>query len=181
MKRLLWLVLLLSLGLNVGLGMRVLRGDDAAERTEWRDGPRRDGPDGPGRRGGRGGPDGPGGPEGPGGRDRRGPGLERFRDLDLSQDQRDALQALWNSNWTVMNENRERLDAIREAMRELFAQPELDRGRVTEARRHHGRLQAELDSLVTEQLLREMEILTPEQRRDYLESMPWRKPDRGPR
>jgi len=165
MKRLPWFLLLLSLGLNVGLGWRALRADRETPRVEW-------------RRGGR-----AGGPEAPGhsGRGHRGQGLERFNDLDLSEAQRARLEELRADHWEVMADHRRRLDAFRGEMRALFEAPVIDRERLGEVRRRHARLQAELDSLVTEHLLRELEVLSPEQRGLYLERMPWRRPGPGRR
>lgn len=159
MKRPLLFLLLASLGLNVGLGIRALR-DDAPvpEARGLREGRRHPGPEhgGPGRPG------------------RRFPGAERFQGLELSADQEARLQALRDDHFAVMRRHRTDLDAFRDEMRALFGADVVDRARVAEVRRRHGRLQAELDSLVTEQLLRELEVLTPGQRRLYLERMPWR-------
>lgn len=160
MRRWLWFLLLLSLGLNVGLGLRVSR--DPEEHRVFRRG--------------RGGEQ----REGRGHADRReGPGnpfsMERFRDLGLSDAQRHRLETLLDEYKGRLAERRKGLRGHRSELRGLLCDPDIDRERIAETRRRHGRLQADLDSLVTEMLLSELEVLTPDQRRRYLERMPWRK------
>jgi len=164
MKRLILLLLLISVGLNLGLGWRLRQIEDRlhprSESTMKQ--PRH----GAGRSG-----DILSGPQ----------GMARFEDLGLTADQHDRLQAMREEHRTDMLSRRDRLMASRDELHEVLSTGGLDRDRITEIRRRHGREQANLDSLVTERLLQELEILTPEQRTRYLEKMPWRRLGSGGR
>lgn len=159
MRYLLWILLLISLGLNVGL---LVRSQDAPEGKPWRHDlvP----------------PEGGHGP-GPGfGGDGR-----RFTGLDLTETQHDRLMEM-RGRW------REDLGPLRaemrsgfEEMRDLLREEDIDRERVAGARRRLAAIRAEVDSLVADHLLEELELLTPEQRERYLERMPWNRMGGGGR
>ena len=169
-KYLVWVLLLVSLGLNAALLIRIL---DRPEKPVWRRdmgphghavGPRA-GNDGPGPRDGGERPDGSGG---------MGEG-RRFTGLDLSEDQHERLQEL-RGGWQVqMDPLRRDMQTLFAEMRDLLTDESIDRERVGAARRRLAAIRAEVDSLVSEHLLEELELLTPEQRDRYLERMPWER------
>lgn len=168
MRKLLWILLLVSVGLNIGLLVRSNRG--SMIRPWQRDvacplpgpGMGAEHPD-PGH-------DGPG-PDGPG----------RFQALGLSEDQHDRLRALREADRPLVAERREAMREVMTEMRALMAAEHLDRGRVTELRRRMALIRAEMDSLVADRLLDELEILEPAQRERYLRRMPWERFGRGMR
>lgn len=186
MNRLLRLLLLVSIGLNLGLGWALLR-DRAdsggpsrrphADRT-WRERPA------------------------PGDSvawrrvmDRR---LERLSAaLDLEPRQAEQLQRLQLDNAPLMQAARQRVTDRREAVRAAVdagvpGDPPGGEEGVRGALRELRRAQAELDSLAQEFLLQEFAVLTPEQRGRYARLLPlepWRgdgprgpgAPGEGPR
>lgn len=87
--------------------------------------------------------------------------------LDLSVEQRDALWTLHREDGSQVIARRRQLQLARVAMQDLYAagQPEL--AAVQAQQRQISQLQAALDSVVVEIMHRERGILTPEQRRDY--------------
>jgi Spy/CpxP family protein refolding chaperone len=66
----------------------------------------------------------------------------------------------------------------REILRSLVTSDEIDQDRIRRAIAELGREQAVLDSLVAETVLQEMSILDPDQRRRYLEMLPFEKDGR---
>ncbi len=198
MSRLGWFVLLLSLGINLGLGYRLfLAGLDqprGAEGPSWQEGWERG--SGPGRGGPDGGPDGPDGSNGPGGR--RGGGgrwagkdgrpaladtarMRRFMErrleslvqrLDLNEDQRQSFADLHRQNGRRIIAQRGMVEEAREQLMGMLKvdSPQLED--VRQAVHRVGRQEALLDSLITESLLQEMDFLTPEQRQRYLQFLP---------
>ncbi len=160
MKRLTLFLLLISLGLNVGLGVRMYQAGKSV--PPWAGGkgmaPRSEEGQRWNRRPGRGGH----------------PRQAMFKDLDLSVDQQSQLTAMREEHREDMFEQRQNLGEFRQELRTLLQAKVLDRERIAAIRSRHGHEQARLDSLVTERLLQELEILTPEQRERYLDRMPWR-------
>lgn len=190
MKRLGWLVLLISLGLNLGLGYRLLnppRPWDGPLAPPWGEGP------------GHGPADGPPRGEGPGselavdqgdstqwrrimaGRLRR--VAER---LELTPAQLDVFRATHQENAAGLLAQRHLVEDARARLQAMVAAGEAPPDSVRQAIREVGRSQALLDSLITETMLLEMEVLTPDQRARYLQilpglrgSAPGRSPGRG--
>ncbi|MCB1184572.1 periplasmic heavy metal sensor [bacterium] len=162
MRKIWILILLVSLGLNVGLGVRVLRGGGPL-REEF----------GPGRRG-----DGPGWEQGAGAdstawrriMDRRLGHLARR--LDLSPAQVEAFREAQADLDGRLRRARRNLFAARLRVRELMITGPVDRPALRDAMAEVGRRQAEMDSLATETLLRELEALEPGQREAYLDFIP---------
>lgn len=171
MNRVLRLVLLVSLGLNLGLGWAVLRGREAT--------------------------DGPPPQAGHRWRERPAPAdsaawrrmmehrLERLAArLDLAPDQSARLRALQEANGPLVRAGRDRIEAARQAVRRAADGGAFDDARVREALRGLRRAQADLDSLTQEFLLQECAVMNEGQRARYLELLPldpWRsaRPD-GP-
>jgi len=152
MKRGWLIVLLLSLGLNVGLGVNLLRRDQVPPPLAGERGPA----------------DLEAGPDHAQAERFLRRRLERMAaELGLSAEQRTAL-------WNVHAEAGERIFAQRQAMREARAEmhedlaaPAPDLARIHSVQRRISALQAELDSLVVEVMVRERAVLTPEQRERY--------------
>ena len=95
-------------------------------------------------------------------------------DLGLSDEQRQDLQVVYDETFTKILEATARTRQTREELATYYVGPQFD---TEELERILGRLNAaygELDSLVSGTILREAAILTSEQRRRYLEVMPWR-------
>ena len=167
MKRGWLLVLLISLGLNVGLGYRLWQ-----LRCECP-------------------PGAPAGHEGRGGQHgRRGfaPGDSlRWRDmaeqrvrvlaerLSLAPEQVNALQEVQLRQGRLIHQNRQAVEGFRRDLHAMMAEQALDRPAVRAAMHELGRRQALLDSLVTETVLLEMEILDPDQRAQYRQMMPFER------
>lgn len=166
MKRGWMIVLLLSLGLNVGLGANYLR--------------HRQPPPPPER-------------EHPGDREERPmPSREQVnafmrhrldrmaRDLDLSEEQQEQLWALHETVGREVITRRAAMFEARARLREIYRQEPLDRAAMMALQRDMSSLQAELDSVVVEILFQERSVLTPEQRENYGGMFPFGQ-DRAPR
>ncbi|MFH1680142.1 MAG: periplasmic heavy metal sensor [Candidatus Eisenbacteria bacterium] len=164
MKRGWFLVLAVSIGLNAGLLYNTFH----AER--WGAGPSRPpfllppGPPGEGR------------PYGSEARDFAGHRLRRLADrLRLDADQRSRMSRIIEENMPVIMEKRDRVQKARHALREEYLKPEPDGARVRSLVRELNESQACLDSLVAETMLREADLLTPDQRARYLDAIPWER------
>lgn len=176
MKKGWMIVLLVSLGLNLGLGYRLWRVVHAMPEPASA----RQGAWGQGRGGvhhGRGGfrsAD----------RDslwRQGMMERRLRRLamalDLRPEQVEAMRAIqMDQGETVRREGRRLMEMRRDVARLLEA-PEPDRDQVRGLMHAMGARRAVLDSLVTETIMRELEVLDPPQRETYLRILPL---ERGP-
>lgn len=164
MNRLLRLFLLVSLGLNLGLGWVVLKNVREPERRlpasgrAWRDSPA------------------PG--DSVSWRRMMNHRLERLSSLlDLEPAQAERLQQLQVANGPVVREHRERIDAARLRVRDAADAGGFDTEGVRSALAGLRHAQAELDSLTQEFLLQEFAVMTPPQRARYLELLPlepWR-------
>ena len=164
MSRVWFLVLAVSLGLNAGLlyvqwRMSGMQGEERIERKGGRDYPRRGGP-----------PHGrPGTVE-----EMRERHMERLsRRLDLSEEQREALDALTQETFPGIAEKRRELSDARRQIAEAFREEPYEEGRVREQLLELGRIQKQLDSLVAESIVREGELLSEDQRGKYVRGMPW--------
>jgi len=161
MKRIWIIVLLLSLGLNVGLGLNLLRRTAVA--------PALTGPHGVHA--------GPYGPEFPGGLAHSEQFLRRRLDrmdgrLGLNESQRDVLWTLHREVGAEVFDRREDLLETRHRLHEAYAREEVDLDEIHRLTRQLSALQADLDSLVVDIMLREREVLTPPQRRQYRNLFP---------
>ncbi len=171
-----WLiVLLLSVGLNLGLGYRLWRGarqaapsvsatpaDEAHPRFAH------------GRR------------DSLWQRDRMEGRLRHMiRALDLRPDQIAAMRRVQRGNGEAIRRQGWAVGEMRRQLSSLLAHPGADSQQVRNLMHEMGRRQAGLDSLVTETIMREMEILDPAQREAYLRMLPLGRgrfggPGRGP-
>ena len=93
--------------------------------------------------------------------------------LGLDPDQRQAFLEHHREAADVILERRRSQDDGRRDLREIVLEQPLDAERLRQAVARLGREQAVLDSLVAEKLLREMEILEPEQRLQMLRMLHW--------
>ncbi len=175
MRRMGWLVLLISLGLNLGLGFRLWKATDAGpreERTERWSGRRGSSTHREGERGLR----------------ERFPTdqgdtsawrgimtrrLDRMAErLDLTPEQVQFLHGSQEANFPRFMDQRVQLEAARDRLHGIIVQAEVDPDSVRTAIRTVGLQQARFDSLITEALLKEMEVLEPAQRTGYLQLLP---------
>ena len=164
------LVLLVSLGLNLGLGLRLL--------------------------GDRGGP----GPRGSSRLDRESRlthgrwadkdttarkkmfarRMEHIADrLELTPGQREVFQEVHQETGRVLMQKRVLISEKRDLLHTLVTSDEVDQDRIRGAIRELGQEQAVLDSLVAETVLQEMAVLDPDQRARYLEMLSFEKNRRG--
>lgn len=158
MRRVLYFLLLLSLGLNAGLLYDRFQSEDrrSIRRAGWP----------------------------PENVDEL---LERHLDrmggrLSLEPSQRSAIAALLKEHLPKILEQGKSVREARRSLSELYGATELD----AEAFRTQVEIlteaQAELDRLVGEAMIAEATVLTPEQRREHIEAMPWGRrppPNRG--
>ncbi|MFH1842465.1 MAG: periplasmic heavy metal sensor [bacterium] len=97
--------------------------------------------------------------------------------LELTPEQRSTFQQLKLAAVPFIRTNRQQVIRARQLLHAACTaetvSPESVRAYVSQLAHAQGRL----DSLVTETLLQEMMLLSPEQRERYLEMMPW---ERGP-
>jgi Spy/CpxP family protein refolding chaperone len=195
MKKVWILVLLISLGLNLGLGCRLYKQarqdrQTGAERLSGRGG-REDRPRRPGggrRQDGR--------LAHPAPRDTsawRQIMENRLamvaRRLELSPTQQESFRSVHRRAFAVLRDQRQLIETARQDLHEKIAAETVDPGEIRQLIQILGRRQAEMDSLITETMLQELASLTPEQRVRYLEILPWergqggkgssRKPPRG--
>lgn len=188
MKRYVWLLLLISLGLNVGLGWRLVSQSRQAE-TEQRDG--RFG-DRSGRPGGMGRDGGGFGGEGRDGFERPAPGdsvawgrimdhrIERMaRRLDLEPEQVESFRRAIQENRGKFRSRRARIRRLEERLTDLTLATPVNPDSIRTALHELGQFRSSLDSLVTEAMLAELDSLTPEQRKEYLRLMPWSQSGKG--
>ena len=178
MKRFGWLVLLVSLGVNLGLGYRLLSPPVPADDSTWnfaegKEHPR-SGQYSRGRRGG--------GPDDHAGFSTRDSSqwrrimssrLERIAQrLELTPEQVATFRTTHQSNAPVLLAQRLKVDQTRDHLRAVIAGGAMDADLVRLAARDMASQQARLDSLITETMLLEMKILNSEQRAQYLQILP---------
>jgi Spy/CpxP family protein refolding chaperone len=169
MKRLLVILLLISVGLNVGLLLRVTDDDTpwASDRHDRTAGENLDHPGGEGPDDGR-------------PRAGRGPG-PRYDGLDLTEDQHQRISELRGLGRESTGTRREEMHALFGEMKELLLEETIDPAAVSAVQHRMNQVRAEVDSLVADHLLMELEVMTPEQRETYLNRMPWERFGRGMR
>jgi Spy/CpxP family protein refolding chaperone len=171
MNRVARLILLVSVGLNLGLGWAVLR--------SVRDGEHRPSPAGRTWR------DRPASEDSAGWRRMMQHRVDRLSSLlDLEPEQAARLQQLQKSNAPLVRAQRERIEAARLQVRTVADADSYDGTVVRGALAGLRRAQADLDSLTQEFLMQELALMTAPQRARYLELLPldpWRsgRPD-GP-
>lgn len=165
-----WILLLgLSLGLNVGLSLKLFTGGDAGIGSRPPAFLHRP----PGMDGG-------GGPP-PDAEDFARHHLRRMADrLGIDDAQRGAMSAVIHDMMPRILEQREAVGRHRLAIHDEYEKNDPDPAVIRESVRELNRAQAVLDSLVAETMLHEADVLTPDQRREYFRAMPW-SDDRGPR
>ena len=159
MKKIWVLVLLVSLGLNVGLGLRLLRGRDyppdqrplvssregRGSRRPWADQDSLAREKMFSRR------------------------LEHIADrLDLRPGQREVFLEVHRNSGRLLMEQKVLIDAERDQLFALVGAADADPERITRGIHELARQQSVRDSLVAETMLQEMEVLDPDQRAKYL-------------
>lgn len=159
------LILLISLGLNLGLGLRLLGdrggagGRDEFRRTKEFRGER--------------------------GRWASHDSVARKKmftrrldhmadDLDLSPEQREAFGKVHLGTGRLLMRKRVLIGEKRDLLHSLVTDEQIDKESIRAAIADLGQEQAVLDSLVAETMLQEMEVLEPEQRVRYLELLSFR-------
>jgi len=163
MKRLAMVLLLVSVGLNVGLLIK-LRGappaPDDRGRTEWSGAMR------------------PAFNDTAGWREMFRRRLDRMAErLELTPEQRRSFEEIQQRAGGVMRERRRLFTAAQQHVRELAADGSVDPAAFRQAMLDVRARQAAMDSLAGEFMLQELEILRPDQRARYLELLPL---DHGP-
>ncbi len=175
MKKSWMLVLLVSLGLNLGLGYRLWQERSRVSEPFFRPVSVR----GSGRPGF----------DKPDSLWRKNMAGRRLRHmtaaLDLTPDQVFALQKVQQKRVDWIQRQGHQMDELRARMRAILGNPDADPALVRAAVHDMGRKQAELDSLVTETIMAELKVLDPSQRETYLHMLPIERPQfrgssRGP-
>jgi Spy/CpxP family protein refolding chaperone len=159
MKRLIVLLLLVSVGLNVGLLLKTrdAGGPPAVREGRWRQ-----------ERALR-----PAFDDTSGWREVIARRLDRMADrLDLTPEQREAFAAAQEAAGRQMRERRRLLSTAQQRLRELTADGSVSTEALRDAMLDLRARQTAMDSLAGEFMLRELEILEPHQRALYLELLP---------
>jgi hypothetical protein len=112
--------------------------------------------------------------------------LDRMtRDLHLDPGQRSAISSVHESWLPRITAVRREMETLRREVAGQYAQPDLDPATFRVLVRQLSHTQARLDSLVSEAILGEASVLTFDQRERYLRQAPWGSPmlppDRPPR
>lgn len=161
-------LLLVSVGLNAGLAMRLARPGDV--------------PDGPPQGWSSSGPPAgepqtPPDPADPRTRRLMRERLERLSaTLELTPQQLTAFVAVHEATAPQFFANRSAVGKLRRELRDFALSPDVDHAGVLVRQQRLSALQAQLDSVVVETMLAEVRLLTPEQRERYRTIMPWAEP-----
>jgi len=100
--------------------------------------------------------------------------MDRFREkLDLTPEQAATFQANQERAVLLLAGKRREIKGIRMRIRDFMTEETIDREAIRTAHSELGLKQAEFDSLVTETVLRDLEILDPDQRERYLRVHPY--------
>lgn len=99
--------------------------------------------------------------------------------MGLEQSQRDQLGTVLESMIPLILQAKENVAIAREAIREEYLTEEIDSDAVRAAVAELNAQQTRLDSLVAEAMLQESLVLTSEQRERYMRSMPWARHHRS--
>ena len=165
MKKVWVLMLLVSLGLNVGLGVRLLRRGDLPGSIDRQDGRRE------GRSWSRGERPAPG--DSTAWRRVMGRRMDHLTgQLALRPEQIAGFRAAQQASFQIMRTQRQLVVQARSHLRELMTAAEIDQPAVRLAMAELGRRQAAMDSLAAETVLGELEVLDPSQRVRYLDFLP---------
>ncbi len=109
--------------------------------------------------------------------------------LSLRPDQVEAMQKIQQQRGDWIRNRGRRMDGLRARIRSLLSKPTADPAQVRALIHEMGSKQTQLDSLVTETIMGELAILDPDQREMYLRMLPFerqrfgesgRKSRRGP-
>ncbi len=159
------LLLLISLGLNVGLGVRVVRqGQEGALPGRGIDGTERL----VGQRWER-----PAPSDSTAWRQFMGRRVEHLaRRLELRPEQIVAFKAAQQMTGRPMRRKRREMSLTRTRLQELMATADVDRPAVRHTMARMAQMRAEMDSLTAETMLGELEILDSDQRAKYLDFLP---------
>lgn len=152
MKRVILLLLLLSLGLNVGMIVKFRQ----RESTPW--------------------------PEGKMNMDHAGRMRRMGEVLQLSPDQLSAMDRVHREMDEEFQGSRQQMYEMRQHLQETLLAEDLDLDLIRQLTARMAQSRGRLDSLITERLIRELPALTPEQRLEYMHRMPGegRRHGRGP-
>jgi Spy/CpxP family protein refolding chaperone len=166
MKKILVLILLISLGLNISLGVRTWK--DSRRLPMGEQGWNKSGKPAPG------GGDGPGhGRNGTFWREVMHRRLAHVADqLGLDEEQAVAFQNTHEKAAEGFLTQRSKVQEARRQLMEAVSGPDFGEEKLRPLIAEVGRQQVKLDSMVTETMLQEMEILTSEQRKEYLRILP---------
>ena len=93
--------------------------------------------------------------------------------LGLDPQKREAFRRQAAEVMPAILAQREEVGRIRRALRDEVEKDELDMARIRGLVRSQSAAQAHLDSLVSEAMLGEARLLTPQQRRRYFHKLPW--------
>ena len=148
-----WVVLLLSLGVNIGIlatiGVSRFKGPPKIERGLW-DSPRREHPM----------------------RRELAPPVDRMADaLELEGETRDEFIALQEQFFRGMVEQRAGLETMRRDLRTEVMAEEPDEERIDELLTELGKRQVNLDRMFVENVLKSRTLLGPEQQKRYLQML----------
>ena len=97
-------------------------------------------------------------------------------DLELSSEQQDTITARVLRWMPAILTQQRRVGDLRRSIIDLYVDEELDPGRFHVAVAQLSRAQARLDSLATAAMIGEAQVLTSEQRTRYVHHMPWGRP-----
>ena len=103
----------------------------------------------------------PGGPGAPGG----GPGFDD--ELKLGPEQRGRLSHLRDSFFPQIHMSHERIFEKRKALAEMIASAKLDTAAIGRTLEEIGKMQIDIEQKVVRQMLRERELMNPEQRERF--------------
>ena len=93
--------------------------------------------------------------------------------MSLSDDQIESMSAILKDAMPELLEGRETIQGLRMQMREEYLRPRVDAERIQALRRETAAVQSRLDSIMVDTMLKEAELLTPQQREAYFELMPF--------
>lgn len=94
--------------------------------------------------------------------------------LGLSAEQREDMEIILRETVPAIIQRSETIRNLRWDMEGLYRDDAPDPEQIRQIVGAVARVQAELDSLVSEAMLREMGILSEAQRHEYLKQLPWR-------
>jgi Spy/CpxP family protein refolding chaperone len=96
--------------------------------------------------------------------------------LDLSEEQQEPFRRIKRETFPRIRQGRQEVRRQRGLFHTACLAAEVDPDEIMKRARQLSAAQARLDSLVTSALLAELVLLEPEQRRRYLQMMPWIDP-----